>query len=453
MHSLFYYKRRTRDLLFSFGIPVFGSLLALGLAWIVAAVEGFHGLEDTEEAGTVFSVIAGIMATSVAALYSVLLVVQTLVSTQFSPRLVEGIAQDVRLKICTAFAVGTLFYCLIMLTPIGSTGLLSVGMGSVLALVSISVLLGTIVHTSRILQIYYIIQRVSIATRAAILLRMRHPFSGFDEAATPPVSQRPDRPFLDLEAERSGYVQTVHFQRLGEIARTHRIQMEMLVKIGEFATKDVPLVRIWLQEGNRAAEPKMLSRVEKRIKREVLEAFFLGPSPTVEQDPEYGIRLLEDVALKAISPAINDPSTAVSCIDHLESLLVTAAQRRDESAYCLLNGPGEDWVVRHSAPVTFEALLRRACRQLRHYGRSDFAVGYRLMRLLKEVAGEARCLDYLATIEEEVEALHGQLEPSAFSRYDIEQIEVRYREAREVIAEQRARITAPTTSVESADRA
>lgn len=444
MHSLFYYKRRTRNLLSSFGIPVFGSALALVLAWIVATAEGRLGHEATEEAGTVFSVIAGIMATSVAALYSVLLVVQTLVSTQFSPRLVEGIAQDIRLKICTAFAVGTLFYCLIMLTPMGSTGLLSVTTGSLLALVSMSVLLGTIVHTSRILQIYYIIQRVSIGTRAAILARMRQPFTGFDETATPPAAERPTRPYLDLESERSGYVQTIHLQRLGEIARAYRLQMELLVKIGEFATKDVPLVRIWLQEGARSAEPKVLSRVEQRIKRDVLEAFFLGPSPTVEQDPEYGFRLLADVALKAISPAINDPSTAVSCIDHLESLLVVAAQRRDESAYCLVNGPGEDWVVRHSAPVTFEALLRRACRQLRHYGRADFAVCYRLMRLLKEVAGEARCLDYLTVVEEEVEALHGQLEPSAFSRYDVEQIELRYREAREVIAEQRRKIQSPS---------
>ncbi|HEX2224582.1 MAG TPA: DUF2254 family protein, partial [Thermoanaerobaculia bacterium] len=246
------------------------------------------------------------------------------------------------------------------------------------------------------------------------------------------------------------YIQTIDLRRLGEIARAYRLQMEMLVKIGEFATKDVPLVRIWLQEGARSGDPRVLSRVEARIKRDVLEAFFLGPSPTVEQDPEYGFRLLADVALKAISPAINDPSTAVSCIDHLESLLVVAAQRRDESAYCLLNGPGEDWVVRHSEPVTFAALLRRSCRQIRHYGRADFAVCYRLMRLLKEVAGEVRCLDYLKVVEEEVEALKGQLEPGLFSHYDLEQIELRYREAREVIAEQRERITAPKTSVQPA---
>ncbi|HEX2223068.1 MAG TPA: DUF2254 family protein, partial [Thermoanaerobaculia bacterium] len=198
MHSPFYYKRQARHLFSSFGIPISGAVLALILAGIVATAEGFQGLKPTKEAGTMFSVIAGIMATSVAALYSVLLVVQTLVSTQFSPRLVEGIAQDRRLKICTAFAVGTLFYCLIMLTPMGSTGLLSVGVGSVLALVSMSVLLGTIVYTSRILQIYHIIQRVSNETRSAILLRMRYRFSGFEETAAPPLTGRPDRPFLDL---------------------------------------------------------------------------------------------------------------------------------------------------------------------------------------------------------------------------------------------------------------
>lgn len=446
MHSLFYYQRQARQLFSSFGIPISGAALALILAGIVAATEGFQGLKPTEEAGTVFSVIAGIMATSVAALYSVLLVVQTLVSTQFSPRLVEGIAQDRRLKICTAFAVGTLFYCLIMLTPMGSTGLLSVGTGSVLALVSMSVLLGTIIHTSRILQIYHIIQRVSNETRSAILLRMRYRFSGFEETAAPPTSERPDRPFLDLEAASSGYIQTIHLQRLGEIARAYRLQMELLVKIGEFATRDVPLVRIWLQEETRSAEPQVLSRIERRIRRDVLEAFFLGASPTVEQDPEYGFRLLADVALKAISPAINDPSTAVSCLDHLEGLLVIAAQRRDESAYCLVNSPEEDWVVRHSAPVTFEVLLKRACRQIRHYGRADFAICYRLLRLLKEVAGEARCLDYLRAVEEEVEALHNEMEPAAFSRHDVEQIDLRTREAREAIAERRKRITGLTTS-------
>jgi len=116
---------------------------------------------------------------------------------------------------------------------------------------------------------------------------------------------------------------------------------------------------------------------------ELLAAFDFGPTRTLQQDVEFGVLQIVDVALKAISPAVNDPTTAINCVDQLSRILIRFASREppDEGLY---DPPG---IVRASVKwIHFERLLDAAFEQIRMYSKTDVAVSLRLLRALGDIA-------------------------------------------------------------------
>jgi uncharacterized membrane protein len=109
----------------------------------------------------------------------------------------------------------------------------------------------------------------------------------------------------------------------------------------------------------------------------------IGPTRTLQQDVEFGVLQIVDIALRAISPAVNDPSTAINCIDQLSRIMVRWISR-DQPETHFSNPPH---VVRVVVPwITTEELLDTAFDQIRHYAASDVAVSLRLLRALTDIA-------------------------------------------------------------------
>jgi uncharacterized membrane protein len=136
-------------------------------------------------------------------------------------------------------------------------------------------------------------------------------------------------------------------------------------------------------------------RVDAERERELLAAFDIGPSRTLQQDVEFGVIQIVDIALKAISTAVNDPSTAITCVDQLGRILIRFVGRHAPPS--LLCAPPH--VVRVVVPwIETESLLDTAFEQIRHYSASDIAVSLRLLRALDDIAstcGEARIVESL----------------------------------------------------------
>jgi uncharacterized membrane protein len=130
----------------------------------------------------------------------------------------------------------------------------------------------------------------------------------------------------------------------------------------------------------------MVSRGDKLSGERVAEmraAFEFGPTRTLQQDVEYGILQIVDIALKAISPAVNDPSTAISCVDQLSRILIRFAMREPPEPL-LYDPPG---VVRVSLPwLSFDRLVESAFEHIRLYAKSDVAVSLRMLRALGDIA-------------------------------------------------------------------
>ena len=116
---------------------------------------------------------------------------------------------------------------------------------------------------------------------------------------------------------------------------------------------------------------------------ELMAAFDLGPTRTLQQDVEFGVLQIVDIALKAISPAVNDPTTAISCVDQLSRILIRFASREPPEEL-LYDPPG---IVRASIGwIRFERLLEAAFEQIRMYSKTDVAVSLRLLRALGDIA-------------------------------------------------------------------
>jgi uncharacterized membrane protein len=146
----------------------------------------------------------------------------------------------------------------------------------------------------------------------------------------------------------------------------------VLRRVGHFVPEGLPLLLV--------SKPLKLS--PDRVAA-LLRAFDLGPARTLQQDIEFGVLQIVDIALKAISPAVNDPTTAINCVDQLSRILIRFSSR-DQPAPMLYDPPG---VARVAIPwIGFHKLLASAFEQIRFYAKADISVSMRLLRASGDIA-------------------------------------------------------------------
>jgi uncharacterized membrane protein len=167
-----------------------------------------------------------------------------------------------------------------------------------------------------------------------------------------------------------GYLEAIDARALLAVAEMRGLLVRTEALVGSFLLSGAPLATVW---------PKGV--VDEDLAGRLRAAFVLGPERTRQQDVELGIRQLADIAVRALSPAVNDPTTATLCIDRLGQLLVRAASR-DESE--VLRGSGGGRVMLRGP--SFARLTDVAFTQIRHFGAGDALVATHLMVTLGEVA-------------------------------------------------------------------
>jgi energy-coupling factor transporter ATP-binding protein EcfA2 len=160
--------------------------------------------------------------------------------------------------------------------------------------------------------------------------------------------------------------------RLLDVAKNHRVCIHVLRRVGQFVPAGVPLMAV-----------SKADRLPSGGSTALLDAFDLGPARTLQQDVEFGVLQIVDIALRAISPAVNDPSTAISCVDQLSRILIRFAAREPPDAL-LFDLPGVPRVM--IAWIDFEKLMDTAFEQIRLYSQGDVAVSLRLLRALGDIA-------------------------------------------------------------------
>ena len=342
-------------------------------AWVPKVLFPSHA--DPQVAQVILGGIAASIMTVVSIVFAILLMTLTLASMQFSPRIIVSFSRDRVTQWTLGIFLGTFSYCMAALpaarsVPYPFSPVATVFGAMVLALACVTLLLFFIHHISHAISVNFIVDRIAAETEAVIDEIMPRPRTfppRMEVGFTNPLSG--EAAVLSVE---SGYIRFIDTKRLVEMAKSHRVAVQVLRRVGHFAPAGVPLLRV--------SKPERLSP-ERRV--ELARMFDIGPSRTLQQDIEYGVLQIVDIALKAISPAVNDPTTAINCVDQLSRILIRFADR-EAPASVLYDLPG---VVRAQIPwIEFDPLLSSAFDQIRHYAKGDIAVSLRLLRGLGDIA-------------------------------------------------------------------
>jgi uncharacterized membrane protein len=329
---------------------------------------------DPQVAQIILSNIATAMMTVVSIVFAVLLMTLTLTSTQFSPRIIMAFVRDRITQQTLGFFLGTFLYCLAALpstriTPEPFSPAVTVLGAMVLALVCVAWLLFFISHISEAVNVNYLVHRIARETEGVIEVTMPAKHEPVKHEDYHKIDIGPET--KDLINHISGYVRYIDTKRLLRFAKQHNIRINVVRRVGHFVPQGVPLLSM------------SDVRLTPKLSAELHSAFVLGPTRTLENDIEFGILQLVDIGLKAMSPAVNDPSTAITCIDQLSCILIKAATK-DNPQTIFYSSPGHPCL---SIPfLSFERFVESAFEQIRLYSQTDVAVNLRLLRALIDIA-------------------------------------------------------------------
>jgi uncharacterized membrane protein len=354
------------------------------LAWLEETYPGlgnfvptalFPSHSDPQVAQVILAGIATSIMTVVSIVFAILLMTLTLASMQFSPRIIVSFAKDRVTQWTLGVFLGTFSYCMAALPTTRSlphpfVPVFTVFGAMLLALTCVAWLLYFIHHISQAISVSHIVDRIASETEAMIDDVMPQPRGNQIAIESKPAELSTwDIPLL---SEASGYIRFIDTARLVTLAKLSHVKIRTVRRVGQFVPAGTPLLMAY--KGNRLS-------IENRS--DIFAAFDLGPSRTLQQDVEFGVLQIVDIALKAISPAVNDPTTAVTCVDQLSRILIRFASR-ELPASVLYDPPG---IARVGILwIGFDGLLKSAFEQIRLYSKSDIAVSLRMLRALGDIA-------------------------------------------------------------------
>jgi len=342
-------------------------------AWIPEIL--FPSRQDPQVAQAILVAIATSIMTVVSIVFAILLMTLTLASTQFSPRILVGFVRDRSTQWTLGLFLGTFSYCIAALPAARSlphpfVPVVTVTGAMLLALMCVGWLVFFINHISQSISVNHIVDRIARETELIIDQLMPRRRGPLDLPESVPDHAAGEE--IPILSRRSGYIRFVDLDYLLYLGRTYGIRVRIRRRVGHFVPEGTPLMTV--SRGH---------RVTPEGEVHLLSAFDIGPARTMQQDVEFGIIQIVDIALRAISPAVNDPSTAISCVDQLGRILIRWTSRVPPGSY--LYGPPH--VLRVVVPwITLDGLLDTSFEQIRHYSSSDIAVSLRLLRAFDDIA-------------------------------------------------------------------
>lgn len=375
--------------------------------------------------------IAGSMITVAGTVFSITIVALQLASSQFGPRIIRNFMQDTGNQIVLGTFIATFIYCLLILRTIRVeppfVPKIAVTMAILLAIINTGVLIYFIHHASTSIQASHIIKQVTDELDAAIE-RLFPQAIGHSLAAASPrrVGEIPidfDPKSAVIKSGKSGYLQTIDAENLLEVATHHQLLVRLNHHPGNFIVQGSELARIYPGE-----------KFDQKLADQINEVFTLGKERTERQDVEFPISQLVEIASRAISPGINDPFTAIRCIDRLSVGLSSLAEREFPSPY-RYDDRNNLRVIAN--PYTFADLTNAAFNQIRQYGSSDVAVVIRLLEAIQVIVTHTHREQDRAVLLRHATMIKRNSQEGVLEECDRTDIEARYQAVLQALEAQR----------------
>ena len=364
-------------------VPALCVLVAAALAFGLVALDrefddalgGVSFGAGPDGAREVLSAIVTSMITFTGLVFSITIVVLQLTSSQFSPRVLRTFLRDRQTQLSLGVFIATFVYAVLVLRTVNGLDedtfvpALATSVGVLLLIVSVGVFVGYIHHIATSIQVSSILQSIAGETRA--VLERELPAGG----PPPPVVVRPaGTPVAVLPSPRSGVLVEVDTAALVSVATDCDVVLVSEVHLGDFVPEGAPVLEVHRRDADALDAAR------------ALRAFSFARERTMRQDVAFGFRQLADIAARALSPGVNDPTTAVQALDGMHDLLRRLATRHLPTGVHV-DGDGRPRLYL-PAPC-FADYVTLALHEADQYGADSMQVQERITALLTDLRAAA----------------------------------------------------------------
>jgi len=371
-------------------VPTVMAVAAVALSFLLIEIDALNDADQIDDpsapfafgpegARAILSVIASSMITVASLIFSITMLSLQLASSQFGPRVIGNFMRDRSNQIVLGTFISTFLYCLFVLRSVrgmeGSSFVphLAVGFGVLMAAASVAVLIYFIHHIATSIRVETLLANLANEGCGAVdrLFPERIGRGPGQEMDMLTMQRLPDN-FDDdnrmIAADSGGYVQNIGADVLMQLASEHDLVLRIDAPPGQFVTKGACVITAYPRD-----------RVSDEVREDLRGAVVIGRERTPHQDLEFAIRRIVELAQRSLSPGINDPTTALYCIDRLGEVLGRLASR-DIPAAMRLDQNGGLRVV--TEVVLMEEVACRSFAAIARYGITDADVVIRLVGTL-----------------------------------------------------------------------
>ncbi len=408
-------------------VPTAVTACALALFGVTYGVDraAYHGhlqlpswvLSGTADAARVIlATVAAALITVVGVVFSITIVALTLASTQFGPRMLRNFVRDRGTQLTLGVFVATFCYSMITLVSVGGgpqgefVPHLSITVALVMTLGDVGVLIYFLNHTATMIQLPVVIAAIAGTLATEIGVQQRGGSFGLGASRGPSAEEllaRIAESGAEIRTPRSGYLQVIRNESLLRIATSADAVIDLPFRPGHFLVAGQVMARVW--------PAGAASYVEQNLVR----GHVTGPYRTLTQDISFGFDQLVEIALRALSPAVNDTFTALTCIDWIGDCLCRISTswrpqriRRDAT--------GHIRVIAYQAD--FDRLVERAFEKIRQCSDGMPAVMIRQLESLAKVMDQTPDGARRATLLRQADRIHRvslRTVPEAADRDDV----------------------------------
>ncbi len=389
---------------------------------------GPFGTMSAEGARAVLTTVAGSVIAIAGVAFSITIVALTLASSQFGPRLLKTFMKDTKNQIVLGIFIATFVYSLLIMAAVRDLNgqlfvpILSVACSVILALVSLGAFIYFIHNISTSIHADNVVAAISNDLHRAVdRMVTKAATRSSQEPRKDPVAsmvRNEDEP-ATIRSLATGYLQAIDYPSLVTTARDHNVSFTLLHRPGDFVLERKQLV-----------EMRPRQELTEDLCRGVNRAFILGAQRTEEQDIEFAIHQMVELALRALSPGINDPFTAISCIDWLGAAISRLAEQGLPSPYHY----DEDEQLRVVADAPkMSGVFDAAFSQIRQHACANVAVTVRLLETFTAIASCTDNQDVRSAIRRHADMVHGAIQPHLVGDADRNDVEERYKATSEAL--------------------
>ena len=351
-------------------------------------------------ARSILSSIVGAMVSSTGVVFSITIVALSLASSQFGSRLIRTYRNRRTTHFTLGIFVSTSLFCILVLASIrelNDTAFVptaSVVVGILLTVVCLATLVYYIHDMSQAIQAPHVIQRsaddlddaieklfpYSIGQQADDFKRESGDKAAPSKAELELAASKLNQPHILVGCERIGYIQAIENETLMGIASDSDLTIQLLIRPGDFLFRDRPIAEVFSRSEIQAGDA---DATRSRIETVIRKSMIVGPNRTHMQDVRYAFDELVDIAVRALSPGVNDPFTAINCVDRIHAALVTLRVREIPSPYRLCKN-GELRVI--AKPVSLNECIEGSLGVIRDYADGNPVVERRIDSALESFA-------------------------------------------------------------------